>query len=330
MFVSVIIPTYNRKEVLRNTLLSLCEQTYPATEYEIVVTDDGSTDGTGEMVRSLHMPCSLRYFRQQNRGPAAARNLGAQNARGELLIFLDDDMTADSYLIEEHVVCHSQHPGSLVVGAMQTTIPVEIKLPPFTRIYSLSLRGLDRIAVPDGSLPPEHCMIGNLSVKKGDFHRIGMLDDRLFSEKRWTGWEDVDLGYRAVKHGLQIRYHPRALSLHNDYSVADLGTFCKRAKVASQMAVALFEKHPDLEGSIEMFKDKGYISLRQDSFGVVLRKVIRAFMASSPVLRTLEAVTGIVESCCPSSLLLRPLYRWMIGTYIFIGFREGLGKHRSR
>jgi len=84
---SVIIPTYNRRELLRQALASVLAQTF--TDYEIIVVDDGSTDGTREWLATVSD--QVRVLIQENRGPGAARNLGIQNAVGEYVTFLDSD-----------------------------------------------------------------------------------------------------------------------------------------------------------------------------------------------------------------------------------------------
>jgi glycosyltransferase involved in cell wall biosynthesis len=85
--VSVIVPTYNCARFLGQAIESVLAQDY--SDLEVVVVDDGSTDGTEELVRRF--PPRVRYFRQDNRGPGAARNLGLARAEGELLAFLDSD-----------------------------------------------------------------------------------------------------------------------------------------------------------------------------------------------------------------------------------------------
>jgi len=115
-FVSVIIPTYNRKEILERTLRTYSDQTYPKDKFEVIVIDDGSTDGTEHVVKSLvgGSNYKLRYFRQDNKGPAAARNLGINEAAGEIVLITGDDCIPDPKLIEEHVRYHDLNAGENV------------------------------------------------------------------------------------------------------------------------------------------------------------------------------------------------------------------------
>jgi GT2 family glycosyltransferase len=167
-------------------------------------------------------------------------------------------------------------------------------------------------------------MIGNLSLRKADFLRVGSLDDDYFGGGGWSGWEDIDFGYRAAQNGLRIRYNPNAVGYHNDYAATDLKACCRRMRIASRVAPILFKKHPGLKDSIAMFHDKGYISWRDDPPNIVLRKLARSIMIRPPARKALEVITGVVEALWPSPALLRPLYRWVIGTYICLGYREGL------
>lgn len=86
--VSVCIPTFNRKDYLRETLKSVYEQTF--RDFEVVIVDDGSNDGTAEMVEELDFP-ALRYYYQTNKGDAAARNKLIELAQGRYITFIDSD-----------------------------------------------------------------------------------------------------------------------------------------------------------------------------------------------------------------------------------------------
>lgn len=93
-FFSVIIPAYNRKQFLKIALASVSAQTFD--DYEIILVDDGSTDGTGEMIEEMRSEAqgsikNIKYFRKENKGPASARNFGIKQAAGEFICFLDSD-----------------------------------------------------------------------------------------------------------------------------------------------------------------------------------------------------------------------------------------------
>jgi glycosyltransferase involved in cell wall biosynthesis len=94
MIISIIIPTYNEKDVLEDCIELLGEQIYG--DFEIIVVDDGSTDNTESVVKNLKSQISnLKFLTQKHQGAGAARNLGAKHARGEILVFVDADMTFD-------------------------------------------------------------------------------------------------------------------------------------------------------------------------------------------------------------------------------------------
>ena len=116
--VSVVVPTHNRKEKLLACLDALARQSVLPQEFEVVVVDDGSTDGTREALEVRRCPFALRYFSQEAAGPGAARNLGIERAAGELVLFIGDDILADERLIEEHLLAHAANPdpGAAVLG----------------------------------------------------------------------------------------------------------------------------------------------------------------------------------------------------------------------
>src|SRR6266568_4700806 len=102
MRISVIVATYNRCKLLARTLPALLTQQFPEEEYEVIVVVDGSTDGTLEYLRGLGSYRNLRVLEQANRGQAAAINAGLSAARGEIVLFLDDDIECGPTLIAEH------------------------------------------------------------------------------------------------------------------------------------------------------------------------------------------------------------------------------------
>ncbi|MDE0686452.1 MAG: glycosyltransferase family 2 protein [Candidatus Poribacteria bacterium] len=114
--VSVVIPTYNKKEFLEITLTALKLQTYPIDKYEVVVVNDGSTDQTDDFISSLKVPYQINYTRQENKGRSAARNRGIEQAKGETIIFIDDDCIPAPTFIERHQKFHSESDNFSVIG----------------------------------------------------------------------------------------------------------------------------------------------------------------------------------------------------------------------
>src|SRR5262249_55665905 len=89
---SIVMPTYQRREPLPSPPQARAAVESPPARLELVLVSDGSTDGSVEMARSLHLPFTLRVLEQRNQGPAAARNLGVASATGSFVLFLDDDV----------------------------------------------------------------------------------------------------------------------------------------------------------------------------------------------------------------------------------------------
>ena len=104
---SVIIATYNRREVLLSqSLPSVFNQDLSSNKYEVIVIVDGSTDGTGAALRELNPSCSLRVVEQQNCGLSKSRNIGIELARGELVTFVDDDIICSPDVFRLHIEAH--------------------------------------------------------------------------------------------------------------------------------------------------------------------------------------------------------------------------------
>src|SRR5437870_3717378 len=113
---SVCIPSYNRRELLLATLRSLDRQTVGPGRFEVVVANDGSTDGTADLLRGLETSYRLRWVTQQNAGLAAARNAAARIAEQEVLIFVDADQICDSEMVEVHLEIHQREGNVFVQG----------------------------------------------------------------------------------------------------------------------------------------------------------------------------------------------------------------------
>ena len=105
---TVIIATFNRSAYLQKLLISLTRQTLRGKAFEVVLIDDGSTDDTRSLASSFSDKLNLSYYFQENSGAAAARNQGIAKARGDILVFLDDDDFAAPDLLSEHLKIHKK------------------------------------------------------------------------------------------------------------------------------------------------------------------------------------------------------------------------------
>ena len=112
---SVIVPAYNAMNTLGHCLKALTKQSIDKGEYEVMVIDDGSTDRTSDIAKQF----PIKYFLQPNQGPATARNKGAQEAKGEIILFTDADCVAQNNWIEEMVKPFDDPQVMAVKGAYQ-------------------------------------------------------------------------------------------------------------------------------------------------------------------------------------------------------------------
>lgn len=208
--VSVIIPTYNYGRYLASSLESILSQTYPSLE--VIVVDDGSTDDTAQIVRSLAKNGRIRYIHQRRRGVSAARNAGAKAASGSFLAFLDaDDVWPCREKLELQVACLEAHPeAGLVFGDTQNFDDAgpqgEPLLKPFGFLQEPSATGglvdlpLTRFFSTDGFYIPT----GTVLLRRAAIESAGLFDEGL------QMFEDVECWIRIARR-FRIAYVPRVL-----------------------------------------------------------------------------------------------------------------------
>ena len=211
MNVSVIIPTFNRRESLRRTLVGLMCQTHP--EFEVVVVDDGSTDGTEELLHELKRVASfpLVPLSQANAGPARARNRGAITALGDVLIFLDDDTEPHPGCVAAHAALHAGRENLVAIGPMLPD-PVRKDDEPLWIAWEHAMlrKQYDAFATREWWPPgPNHFYTGNASLRRDLFLSVGGFD------ATYTRQEDVELAHRlAARKRVEFTFAPEASVYH--------------------------------------------------------------------------------------------------------------------
>jgi glycosyltransferase involved in cell wall biosynthesis len=314
--VSVIIPTYNRKGSLRETLSSLARQTYPSDRFEVIVVDDGSTDGTEE-IEAETFPFTLRYFWQTNQGDAAARNVGAQQSGADILVFLDDDILVEAGYLTHLIQAHDIGQNKIVIGTWNLW-PAETT--PFSqRLYASP--ELDHTHTVT-ELPFRDVSSNNMSLRREAYFKIGMMQGLDFPGS--SMWCDLDFNYRAYRQGFEFRRSTQAICWHRDHTVRSLDVYQKRVRTAAYRAVVLFQRYPELLAHVPMFYDKTPITWGQDPLNLIGRKLARSLASTRPALWSMEQIVKALEKRYPTSKLLLSLYRYILGGYIYQGYREGL------
>ncbi len=241
--ISVVIPTYNRLDTLRHVVASLLAQDSAAGEYEVLVCDSLSTDGTAEYLAQIRAQNpNVRHLPAPYTGRAMARNAGIDAARGEIVLFNDADIIASPDLLSRHLRRHRDRSGVAVVG------------------WEVQVRSIadyeekrDHPELRAHLHPPTrktlgwlYFLTGNASVRRADLLRVGKFDESFTG----YGHEDLELGYRLRKAGLTILYEPRAVSYH----CQDVPHDDQKAKMqlAGRSTVRFYRKHPDVAVRINL------------------------------------------------------------------------------
>ena len=212
-FLSVVIPTFNRKDSLKKTLDGLTHQTYPAAQFEAVVVSDGSTDGTDEMLTAYAktVPYTLRVVSQPNGGPARARNNGIENAHGEVVVFLDDDVEPAPEFLSVHAAHHAGQESTVVIAPMLPD-PALLWREPCWIAWEHAMLEKQYAAWRTGEWDgcgPHHFYSGNASVKRVHLITVGGFDEQFPRQ------EDVELAVRLEKErGVHFVYAPEAVGIH--------------------------------------------------------------------------------------------------------------------
>jgi glycosyltransferase involved in cell wall biosynthesis len=314
MKASVIIPTYNRPDQLARLLESLATQSLGVEAYEVIVVDDGSTTSYAPVVERP-WPFRLRFLSQENAGEAVARNLGVSLAEGEFIVFLDDDMVVIPEYLEALYLEHLEHPTALLLGTM--LVPEQADGTVFQRTSAMN-----SAPGPAGIVPFTSVAAGVLSLGRDVYQSLGGMQP--FSDRKRGGWMDLAFAYHANMAGHEFRRCARAIAYHHDYTVASRQAGAQRMYRVSTLAPSMFSQMPGLKPHVDMFRDKGPVDLQFDPPRLVARKMARSVLSSSLSLRSMEALCGVLEVHYPNPDLLTPLYRWIMGAYIYRGYRRGL------
>jgi glycosyltransferase involved in cell wall biosynthesis len=208
MIISIVIPTFNRARLLLTTIPALADQELrDGLRYEIVFVSNGSTDNTAEVIEAAieRHPGLFRYFRiEATGGPSAPRNAGIREARGEVIVILDDDVKPDRDLVLRHAQFHQSHPEPQAAAVGEAYVPEHLCGDPVSlfHVYPYDrIRGIDQVGY-------DYFWTCNVSFKRQFMLEHGMFDERfLFNE-------DVICGHKLDRAGMCLHFVPEARGQH--------------------------------------------------------------------------------------------------------------------
>lgn len=215
--VSIVIPTFNRLADLRRTMDALFVQAVPARDFEIIVVDNSSSDGTREWVESLpgagHL--NVRYVRKTPEGPAAARNLGIEHARGEFVLFVDSDVVLNPGWITDALaeMRSDSHLACLGGAVVYAHAPARLnafggEISPIGLAWDMA----EGQPIAEANTPRD-CLWLNCSAmlaRTAVLRELGGFDPVYF-----YGYEDSDLGWRLNLAGHRVRVLPSLVVTHH-------------------------------------------------------------------------------------------------------------------
>ncbi len=277
---SVVIPTYERRERVVQNVTALKRQTL--RDFEAIVVVDGSTDGTGEALRTLDVPFPLTVLEQPNGGGAEARAKGAAASRGEVLLFMDDDMDPDPGMLGAHDR-RLREGADVVMGHL----PLDPRSPANLLSWGVGWWAesrRERLTAPSAEITIGDLLTGQISISRSAYESVGGFDVS-FTREGLFGGEDLDLGYRLLAAGYEIVFEPAAIS--RQYYDVDPGSYLRRAREAGRSDRELVAKHPELAQRLQ-----GSPNFTTRRSRLLLAPFLRLPMAWSAPLRALAVAVA--------------------------------------
>lgn len=308
MDVSVVIPTFNREELLRKSVPEYVNQEAGGFTYEVIFVINGSTDGSEEVLKeaAARWPEKIRYIRIAGSGsPAAPRNVGIRAAKGDVVVIVDDDVIPDRKFVFHHAEFHRRHPEAFAAAIGELTIPENSLEDPESFFHEFisydRFRGKDKLHFLD-------FWTCNVSVKRQFMLDYGMFDESLLY------FEDGLCGYRLACHGMQLSFVPEARGQHLHHM--NLNTIAKKGELIGRTLYRFEQMVPDRE----LRQRYGILSKDLNAKAYVARviKRIALFGVSNPVF--MAALRPVVASSKKRSKITDAYYYFLFRRSILAAY----------
>jgi serine acetyltransferase/GT2 family glycosyltransferase len=281
IWVSVVIATYNRQDLLRRLLEQLDDQTIPQARYEVIAVDDGSKEDTRALLADVKTRYAHRIERQENSGPAVARQRGVDLARGKIVVFLDDDMQVKPTFLEAHLRHHADD-RTVVLGRLRPDAKIA-EMPLFERFYARVLKQQgDDFASGKEPVRGHNLYTGNVSMARELFVEVGGFDPQ------FRALEDEELGIRLEKGGASFAFADDAESVHgSDWT--SMQKWMARAKRDGVFQTKVSRKHPDKPDSSPWRHLPNLNPISRPFMGLALSSPSAAGLIANAAIRTASA-----------------------------------------
>jgi glycosyltransferase involved in cell wall biosynthesis len=305
--VSVVIPTKNRAALVAKAIDCIESQSVPRDLYEVIVIDNESKDETRSILeQKAKVFSNFRFGVQETPGAAATRNAGLQLAKGELTVFIDDDVQAEPTLIQAHLDRHQKVADASVIGAV--TIPWGDTKEPFLR-YLRDRRILNPYTPSKGPIDFSYYHTCNVSTPTNLLLKVGGFNESF----RIYGMEDIELGYRLEKNGSSMIFAPEASAVQ--YRFPTYIYFVDRCEQAGYSLGQLIQFHPELK---KRFVESGRITKRLKNFHLLYKWATGLTDPLFRIVTNWEKSRGTV----PVTGLMDVHYNWSIRYHFFLGYHR--------
>jgi len=275
--ISVIIPTYNRLFSLKDTIKSLEGQSLDVGKFEVIVVDDGSNDGTYEWLSEYRGRLDLKCVRHPtNRGTATTRNDGIRTAKGDTIVFLDDDMMADRDLLSVYLNAHQVEDGVFIGNVIYKKNARERAL-----LQYLSTRGVHK-----GKKDFTCFITQNASVKKKDAIDAGLFDDSISC---FFQGEDIEFAYKLSLLNKRFVYIKEAVAFHS-HTVNLQKVLLDAERFGKHILPLLLDKYPAFKKTFKLYL-LDPVHLLKEPLSFSLQKLIVRFSLYRRIYNLIRRLT---------------------------------------
>ncbi len=264
MDISVIMPAYNRRNLLEIVLPQILNQDFKG-EYEVIVSDDGSNDGTKEYIENFqNIYKNLKYiYSSERKGPAHARNLALNISQGKLIVFIDSDIFVNKDFLKNHYEIQKENDFKVLVQG------------PVINTYNWEKPWEEKFKLRD--ISSAFFATGNASVSKEILLKAGFFDENF----TFYGWEDLELGVRLKKLNIKLINSDKVKVWHLTVppNFENLSYLFEKERERARSAIYFYKKHPTLEVKMMIQLGKVYEigNLLQRIFGLINEKNVEKF-----------------------------------------------------